>query len=91
MADMEKVIKGLEYCKEYFNCCDKCPYWDRGTQCMPDLANEVLSLLKEQETVEPIITDHIVFGTSRKCSKCNQYLFPAGRYCPHCGRSVKWE
>ena len=50
-----------------------------------------VAILKEQEVVESIIMDHIVFGTSRKCSKCNGYLFPAGRYCPHCGRSVKWE
>lgn len=52
---------------------------------------ELLAVLKEQETIEPIIMDHIVFGTSRKCSKCNQYLFPAGKYCPHCGKMVKWN
>ena len=56
-----------------------------------DLLQYALSLLKEQEDVEPIIADHITFGTSRKCSKCNRYLFPAGRYCPHCGKKVKWE
>ena len=48
-------------------------------------------MLKEQETVKPIVMDHIVFGTNRKCSKCNQALFPAGKYCPHCGQVVKWD
>ena len=47
--NMEKVIKGLEYCEEYFNCCDKCPYWDGGTHCAADLAHDALALLKEQE------------------------------------------
>ena len=51
----------------------------------------VAYLLKEQEAVETIITNHIVFGTSRKCSKCHHYLFPAGRYCPLCGGLVKWN
>ena len=46
--NMEKVIKGLEYCEEYFNCCDKCPYWDGGTHCAADLAHDALALLKEQ-------------------------------------------
>ena len=59
-------------------------------QCA-ELVRDAIAMLNEQEAVEPIIMDHIVFGTSRKCSKCNRYLFPAGRYCPNCGRMVKWE
>lgn len=47
--DRVKVIKGLEYCEEYFNCCDKCPYWDGGTHCAADLAHDALELLKEQQ------------------------------------------
>jgi hypothetical protein len=54
MPDREKVIKGLEYCEEYFNCCDKCPYWNGGTHCAADLAHDALALLKEQEHVKPI-------------------------------------
>ena len=53
--------------------------------------DEIIALLEEQEAVEPIIMDNIILGTSRKCSKCNRALFPAGKYCPHCGRSVKWN
>ena len=49
MVDRGKVIKGLKYCKEYFSCCDKCPYWYSGTQCVTDLANDAFDLLKEQE------------------------------------------
>lgn len=50
MPDREKVIKGLEYCEKYFNCCDKCPYWDGGTHCTADLAHDAIAILKEQET-----------------------------------------
>ena len=62
-------------------------YWGNGEQACRD----AIVLLKERDVAEPIIIDHIVFGTNRKCSKCNRYLFPAGRYCPHCGRSLRWE
>ena len=58
---------------------------------MEQLRKDALTLPKEQEAVEPIMTEQIVFGTTRKCSKCNRELFPAGRYCPHCGRKVKWD
>ena len=86
MPDREKAIKGLEYCKEYFNCCDKCPYWDRGTQCMPDLANEVLALLKEQEAK----TGH---WNGPECSCCHAILERRWRfeYCPHCGAKMELD
>lgn len=41
--------------------------------------------------VEPKETWLEKFGSNRKCSECNRYLFPAGRYCPHCGRPVRWD
>ena len=52
MNDREKTIKGLKYCKEYFSCCDKCPYWDSGTNCVADMANDAFILLKEQDNCE---------------------------------------
>lgn len=61
---------------------------EKGIKIIDELISEAQ---KEQEAVEPIMVDHIVFGTNRKCSKCNMYLFPAARYCPHCGRLVKWD
>ena len=81
--DKETVIKG---CENWVNN-------HKGENFLLTYSSvvELLAVLKEQNAVEPIIMDHIVFGTSRKCSKCNQYLFPAGKYCPHCGKVVKWE
>ena len=81
--DKETVIKG---CENWVNN-------HKGENFLLTYSSvvELLAVLKEQNAVEPIIMDHIVFGTSRQCSKCNQYLFPAGKYCPHCGKVVKWE
>ena len=62
--DIEKVIKGLEYCKwsrqnvkPEKNKCDECPYKDQGIlnafavwrSCTNVLAGDALILLKEQE------------------------------------------
>lgn len=88
---MDKVTFAIALLKEQeatMQCikgkCRICPYC---ANCDVDKSG----LIKEQEAVEPIMMDHIVFGTGRKCSKCNRYLFPAGEYCPHCGRKVNWD
>jgi hypothetical protein len=68
--DREKVIKGLEYCEEYFNCCDKCPYWDGGTHCAADLAHDALALLKEQDNeIDTLKT--LLLGYETGAIKCN--------------------
>jgi len=86
MADVVEVIKGLGDIQKHLDTgYSYAIYWNSN------LIRDTLELLKDKEAVEPIIMDQIVFGTTRKCSKCNRALFPAGRYCPHCGRPVKWE
>ena len=56
MEDLrEKVIKGLEHCKCRSGCNSNCPYFpimeDHNgiNECTSHLANDALSLLKEQE------------------------------------------
>ena len=53
--------------------------------------DEGVALLEEQHAVEPKEAKCETFGSTRKCSECIRYLFPAGRYCPHCGRPVRWD
>ena len=94
MPDRETVLKGLECCLGSNDCDvepnEDCPY--KGMcLCAMTLHLEVLALLKEHEFAEPDQAEHIVFGTNRKCSNCGKYLFPAGKFCPHCGQAVKWE
>jgi hypothetical protein len=70
-------------------CKKNCPY---NTDCSCDgVCNFVLSLLKEQEAVEPIPpTDE---SDLWKCGNCNHQLFRCThqRYCEMCGRAVKWD
>lgn len=73
--DKAKVIKGLEYCGEYFNCCDKCPYWDGGTYCAANLAHDALALLKEKVAVvrckECRYGEPAMNGAGEECIQCN--------------------
>lgn len=53
MADREKVIKGIECCKEACGA-GNCPYWNGSMidgSCMLKLHADALALLKEQEAV----------------------------------------
>lgn len=48
MADIEKVIKGLEICKNHDGSnCLECPYF--VDECVDDLCADALELLKEQQ------------------------------------------
>ena len=52
MPDREKVIKGLEICKERNYCCTECPYYDLDAAMgchSNELMADALALLKEQE------------------------------------------
>ena len=58
MPDREKVISGLQRCRlmNKLNC-DKCPYDYNGrgngkSECTAELADDVLTLLKEQDNCE---------------------------------------
>lgn len=56
MANIDKVIKGLECCQYSSKAhCDGCPYVYDGlcstNTCTADLASDVLALLEEQEAI----------------------------------------
>lgn len=101
ISKLEKVIKGLECCTFILGKrkCNECPY-QKG---LPDngcyqLQDDFHALLKEQEAVTPYIDID-----EAKCPICkvkltwqellgDDVLFEDFfDYCPHCGRSVKWE
>lgn len=64
MVDAEKVMKGLECCKECtnddpFQRCDECPYNDISISvqdCRAVLSAETLELLKEQRQKIEVLT-----------------------------------
>ena len=52
--DREKVIKGLEICKERNYCCPACPYYDVDAEMgchSNELMADALAMLKEQEAI----------------------------------------
>lgn len=68
MPNREKVISGLQRCRLMNKVnCDKCPYDYNGrgngkSECTAELAEDVITLLKEQEIVR-----------CRDCKYCNKY------------------
>ena len=65
MAELDKVIKGLERCKLYNKLnCEKCPYDYNGrgngkSECTAELASDVLELLKEQDDMGKELCDAV--------------------------------
>ena len=90
MADMEKVIKGLECCTNISpdGCLMLCPYKDEKDEtysgfCEQVLKQDALALLKEQEAVKPI---HKCWnGRFTQLNRVNGYAF-----CPYCGKPIDW-
>ncbi len=65
MADLEKVIKGLECCttigEDGFPICDECPYFcDESCPNLDEMHMDALELLKAQPTVDavPVVNGH---------------------------------
>lgn len=99
MTDREKIIKALECCDD--SCggenlrCEDCPYKDvdAGTcETIHALHADVRKLLKEQEPVKPVKKQIFssIFGWV--CGACGRpFLSDYYKYCPWCGRAVKWN
>ena len=93
----EEVVRGLECCA--FGDCNHCPY--TGTRCEEHLCGDALALLREQdEGVTPIestteqkkFADRIGFAVSEFwCGACRFNLVGNPKFCPNCGKKVKWN
>ena len=94
MPDRERVIRGLEVClaadlTKDENPCAPCPYFFDG-MCQNTMKKDALVLLKEQEPVKPYDNP---LGYYR-CGNCGTHVHKYGeqdKYCPGCGRKVKWD
>lgn len=61
MADIEKVIKGLECLTQMTNCVG-CPYWDSGMtreECLSHIGKDAISMLKEQDDLGKELTNAV--------------------------------
>jgi hypothetical protein len=93
MEKLERVIYDLERCTCHVpDACRDCSKYasETGLKCMENLMMDALELLKEQEPVKLRFIDgkrnHFV-----KCGNCNFDLMHGMKFCPHCGRAVKWD
>ena len=85
MNNREKVIKAFE--TEIMNFSPACT----SDELLIEIMETALELLKGQEPVETLFAEHKIYGSNRICANCAAYLFPAGKYCPGCGKEIKWD
>lgn len=92
MLDREKVIRAVETCFDSW--IDKHRNMGLVLDGVERMKRDALELLKEQEPVSPIPYQQdtsIGFFAGFKCGGCNAEVFPDYRFCPMCGKAVKWE
>ena len=84
MPDREKVIKVLS---DALTAKENYP-WVKAEMSF-EFIEMLLELLKEQEAVEP----KPVHNSFRwfACGKCDCSITREDRFCPRCGRQVKWD
>jgi len=88
--DREKVIKGLENCKEGGSC-DGCQYDINSSKCIFLLHADALALLKEHDPVKPVNVRWEMGINGGNCPKCMNWVQRSYNYCPFCGKAVKWD
>ena len=97
MVDKEKVLAGLKSCADRTGAlCRTCPYdFVHNENCMGDMAQDALELLKEQEAVKPLKSKlsftHGFDWEIWDCGCCGNQLRSFAKYCDQCGKAVKWD
>lgn len=90
MPDREKLITGLRDLRRYLE--DK-EWSDKRAGAYFETVTEAISVLKEQEPIpcgEKIKAGDVVLDFY-KCGYCKNAIRKPWRYCPFCGKSVKWK
>ena len=92
MTDREKVLRGLECCIDPLKArCPECPYYpcyDEDTTSEKLLA-DALVLLKGQKPVK--VVRRIEETEWNVCINCGGHIISKWKWCPYCGRKVKWD
>lgn len=82
--------------------CDECAYEEASESfidCVHRVSADALELLKEQEPVEPWKVKRYIqynntavdFPDTYNCGNCGKELPDNAKYCPVCGKKVKWD
>ena len=97
MPDREKVIKGLHDLRRYLE--DK-EWSDKTAGLYWETVTDTITMLKEQEAVEPSFKQDEKGIFVWCCGSCGAYMYHIydgidkakeyAKFCRQCGRSVKW-
>lgn len=65
----------------------------QDTDELLEMYKTAIELLKERKAIKPLFKTNPVTGTEQYlCGNCQRrFLFELDRYCPHCGKLVKWD
>lgn len=90
MADIEKVIKGLEYCRNQAGCwseSSECPWIEECREDVNSLKDAALELLKERKRGQWTTHRTQEHDGEWYCDQCGYEptVFEATPYCPNCG------
>lgn len=95
MTKLEKVIYSLERCTSRVpDACVDCAYDDKSApDCWQSLEKDALELLKEQEPIPcgKKIKAGDVMLDFYECGYCKNAIRKPWKYCPFCGKAVKWD
>lgn len=91
---LAKVIEGLDACLE--GLCEACSYRDVDAPggCKDALMYDAYALLKAQEPVSVQKKQMEMVGLQTwgwVCGNCGQTVLFSAKFCPWCGRAVKWQ
>ena len=80
--DREKTIASLETTKN----------WLKGYGYDLECIDNAITLLKEQEPVEPEVEVLNEVDKLYRCHRCHKcFFYEHQKFCDHCGQAVKWE
>ena len=102
MPDIDRLIEAWEIFRDSnpYEICDGREFRaiKEPEYCMGQMIEDTITMLKEQEAVEPIdiIDEKYPVGDSNRykgyrCGKCKEVIPWDANYCLYCGRKVKWE
>lgn len=96
MAELQKVIEGLEYCTGPMAKCGYCPYHsgDEMPNSLDDcgILKDAIELLKEHEPVMPKEERLNDVDSIYRCGNCGtHFYYRQQKYCAICGRRAKWD
>lgn len=97
MAELEKVIKGIDICLPRCHCGEDCPYYNAG--CMEQLKEDALALLKAQEpkwiSVKDRLPEHgkryLIYATSEGGKNHRITTAAYGGHFALSGRCAYWK